>query len=190
MKRDRTAFQKKTVHSSTPATRYRAGKPRQEEYLLVDGYNIIFSWEELNELAKKHSCTCDKLMDILSNYQGYRKCTLILVFDAYKVEGHVEEIITYHNIYVVYTKEAETADQYIEKTVHRIGRQYQVTVATSDGLEQVIIMGQGAHRISAQGLKKEIEDTEKNCQRRMASAQTEQQKRICLIICQRRCRSK
>ena len=175
MKRDRTAFQKKTVHSSTPATRYRAGKPRQEEYLLVDGYNIIFSWEELNELAKENiHAACNKLMDILSNYQGYRKCTLILVFDAYKVEGHVEEIITYHNIYVVYTKEAETADQYIEKTVHRIGRQYQVTVATSDGLEQVIIMGQGAHRISAQGLKKEIEDTEKTAreewhQRRQSS---------------------
>ena len=175
MKRDRTAFQKKTVHSSTPATRYRAGKPRQEEYLLVDGYNIIFSWEELNELAKENiHAACDKLMDILSNYQGYRKCTLILVFDAYKVEGHVEEIITYHNIYVVYTKEAEPADQYIEKTVHRIGRQYQVTVATSDGLEQVIIMGQGAHRISAQGLKKEIEDTEKTAreewhQRRQSS---------------------
>lgn len=175
MKRDRTAFQKKTVHSSMPATRYRAGKPRQEEYLLVDGYNIIFSWEELNELAKENiHAACDKLMDILSNYQGYRKCTLILVFDAYKVEGHVEEIITYHNIYVVYTKEAETADQYIEKTVHRIGRQYQVTVATSDGLEQVIIMGQGAHRISAQGLKKEIEDTEKTAreewhQRRQSS---------------------
>ena len=175
MKRDRTAFQKKTVHSSTPATRYRAGKPRQEEYLLVDGYNIIFSWEELNELANENiHAACDKLMDILSNYQGYRKCTLILVFDAYKVEGHVEEIITYHNIYVVYTKEAETADQYIEKTVHRIGRQYQVTVATSDGLEQVIIMGQGAHRISAQGLKKEIEDTEKTAreewhQRRQSS---------------------
>ena len=175
MKRDRTAFQKKTVHSSTPATRYRAGKPRQEEYLLVDGYNIIFSWEELNELAKENIyAACDKLMDILSNYQGYRKCTLILVFDAYKVEGHVEEIIPYHNIYVVYTKEAETADQYIEKTVHRIGRQYQVTVATSDGLEQVIIMGQGAHRISAQGLKKEIEDTEKTAreewhQRRQSS---------------------
>ena len=175
MKRDRTAFQKRTVHSSTPATRYRAGKPRQEEYLLVDGYNIIFSWEELNELAKENiHAACDKLMDILSNYQGYRKCTLILVFDAYKVEGHVEEIVTYHNIYVVYTKEAETADQYIEKTVHRIGRQYQVTVATSDGLEQVIIMGQGAHRISAQGLKKEIEDTEKTAreewhQRRQSS---------------------
>ena len=175
MKRDRTAFQKKTVHSSTPATRYRAGKPRQEEYLLVDGYNIIFSWEELNELAKENiHAACDKLMDILSNYQGYRKCTLILVFDAYKVEGHAEEVIPYHNIYVVYTKEAETADQYIEKTVHRIGRQYQVTVATSDGLEQVIIMGQGAHRISARGLKKEIEDTEKTAreewhQRRQSS---------------------
>ena len=175
MKRDRTAFQKKTVHSSTPTTRYRAGKPRQEEYLLVDGYNIIFSWEELNELAKENiHAACDKLMDILSNYQGYRKCTLILVFDAYKVEGHAEEIIPYHNIYVVYTKEAETADQYIEKTVHRIGRQYQVTVATSDGLEQIIIMGQGAHRISAQGLKKEIEDTEKTAreewhQRRQSS---------------------
>ncbi|NSG06055.1 translation factor GTPase family protein [Blautia obeum] len=175
MKRDRTAFQKKTVHSSTPAIRYRAGKPRQEEYLLVDGYNIIFSWEELNELAKENiHAACDKLMDILSNYQGYRKCTLILVFDAYKVEGHAEEVIPYHNIYVVYTKEAETADQYIEKTVHRIGRQYQVTVATSDGLEQVIIMGQGAHRISARGLKKEIEDTEKTAreewhQRRQSS---------------------
>ena len=175
MKRDRTAFQKKTVHSSTPTTRYRAGKPRQEEYLLVDGYNIIFSWEELNELAKENiHAACDKVMDILSNYQGYRKCTLILVFDAYKVEGHAEEIIPYHNIYVVYTKEAETADQYIEKTVHRIGRQYQVTVATSDGLEQIIIMGQGAHRISAQGLKKEIEDTEKTAreewhQRRQSS---------------------
>ena len=162
VKRDRGAFQKKTVHASVPMTHYKAGKPRKEEYLLVDGYNIIFSWEELNELAKENiHAACDKLMDILSNYQGYRKCTLILVLDAYKVEGHREEVIPYHNIYVVYTKEAETADQYIEKTVHKIGRQYQVTVATSDGLEQVIIMGQGAHRISAQGLKKEIEDTEK-----------------------------
>ena len=162
VKRDRGAFQKKSVHASAPTTHYRAGKQRGEEYLLVDGYNIIFSWEDLNELAKENiHAACDKLMDILSNYQGYRKCTLILVFDAYKVEGHVEEIIPYHNIYVVYTREAETADQYIEKTVHKIGRQNQVTVATSDGLEQIIIMGQGAHRISAQGLKKEIEDTVK-----------------------------
>lgn len=163
VKHERTAFQKKTVHSTAPTVRCRQGRPRKEEYLLVDGYNIIFSWEELNELAKENiHAACDKLKDILSNYQGYRKCTLILVFDAYKVEGHVEEVFTYHNIYVVYTREAETADQYIEKTVHKIGRQYQVTVATSDGLEQVIIMGQGAHRISAQGLKKEIEDTERN----------------------------
>ena len=162
VKRDRGAFQKKSVSYSQPTVHYRQGKPPKEEYLLVDGYNIIFSWEELNELAKDNiHAACDKLKDILSNYQGYRKCTLILVFDAYKVEGHAEEVVPYHNIYVVYTKEAETADQYIEKTVHRIGRQYQVTVATSDGLEQIIIMGQGAHRISAQGLKKEIEDTEK-----------------------------
>ena len=150
------------MNASSDTVRYRPGKPKKEEYLLVDGYNIIFSWEELNELAKENiHAACDKLKDILSNYQGYRKCTLILVFDAYKVEGHQEEIIPYHNIYVVYTKEAETADQFIEKTVHKIGRQNQVTVATSDGLEQIIIMGQGAHRISARGLQKEIEDTEK-----------------------------
>ena len=128
----------------------------------MDGYNIIFSWDELRELAEENiHAACDKLKDILSNYQGYRKCTLILVFDAYKVEGHQEEVVPYHNIYVVYTREAETADQYIEKTVHRIGREHQVTVATSDGLEQVIILGQGAHRLSAQGLKQEIEDAEK-----------------------------
>ena len=96
-------------------------------------------------------------MDILCNYQGFLKNTLILVFDAYKVEGGQGEISKYHNIYVVYTKEAETADQYIEKTVHRIGRKYHVTVATSDATEQVIILGQGAGRLSAQGLKEDIE---------------------------------
>lgn len=163
VKRDRAMYASKTVvHSSPETVHYRSGKPKKEEYLLVDGYNIVFAWDELRELAKENiHAACDKLMDILSNYQGYRKCTLILVFDAYKVEGHAEEVISYHNIYVVYTKEAETADQYIEKTVHRIGRQYQVTVATSDGLEQMIILGQGAHRLSARGLKKEIEDAEK-----------------------------
>ena len=128
----------------------------------MDGYNIVFSWNELRELAEENiHAACDKLKDILSNYQGYRKCTLILVFDAYKVEGNVGEVMKYHNIHVIYTKEAETADQYIEKTVHRMGGQHQVTVATSDGLEQVIILGQGAHRLSAQGLKQEIEDAEK-----------------------------
>lgn len=162
VKKERFTPYKTVGKTSENTVRYRAGKPRKEEYLLVDGYNIIFAWEELRDLAKENiHAACDKLMDILCNYQGYRKCTLILVFDAYKVEGHAEEVIPYHNIFVVYTKEAETADQYIEKTVHRIGRQYQVTVATSDGLEQVIIMGQGAHRLSAMGLKKEIEDAEK-----------------------------
>lgn len=129
----------------------------QEEYLLVDGYNIIFAWEELSDLAKANLQSArDKLMDILTDFQGYRKCTLILVFDAYKVEGNPGEVQKYHNVYVVYTRESETADQYIEKTVHKMGRKYQVTVATSDALEQVIIMGQGAQRLSAQGLKEEI----------------------------------
>ncbi len=136
-------------------------KKKAKEYLLVDGYNIIYAWEDLKELADANLHAAQtKLMDILSNYQGFKKCTLILVFDAYKVEGHVEEVLTYHNIHVVYTKEAETADQYIEKTVHKIGRENQVTVATSDGLEQIIIMGQGAQRMSAKGLRDEIKATE------------------------------
>ncbi len=130
-------------------------KKRKKEYLLVDGYNIIFAWEELKELSKINIDSArDRLKDILCNYQGYRKCTLILVFDAYRVKGHREEITKYHNIHVVYTKEAETADMFIEKTVHAIGRKYQVTVATSDGLEQVIIMGQGGKRLSAPDSKK------------------------------------
>ena len=128
-----------------------------DEYLLVDGYNVIFSWEELKELAEVNiDGARTKLMDILSNYQGFKNCTLILVFDAYKVEGHECEITKYHNIHVVYTKEAETADQYIEKVVHQIGRKYKVTVATSDGLEQVIIRGQGAALLSARELRDEI----------------------------------
>ncbi len=162
VKRDRVSSYKKVVSAPSYSERTVSGKRDQEEYLLVDGYNIIFAWPELKELADGDVRAAQtKLMDILSNYQGYKKCTLILVFDAYKVEGHQEEVLTYHNIHVVYTKEAETADQYIEKTVHKIGRQHQVTVATSDGLEQIIIMGQGASRISAKGLKEEIEETRK-----------------------------
>ncbi len=129
-----------------------------EEYLLVDGYNIIFAWKELQELAK---VTIDgarhKLMDILCNYQGYRKCILILVFDAYKVEGNIGQALKYHNIHVVYTKEAETADQYIEKLAHEMGRSHQVTVATSDGLEQLIIRGEGCRLWSAKDFREEIE---------------------------------
>ena len=140
--------------------RRRREKEGRQKYLLVDGYNIIFSWEELRELSEKDiGAARGKLADILSNYQGYRKCTLILVYDAYKVEGNPGEVMKYHNIYIVYTKEAETADQYIEKTVRRIAKDAAVTVATSDGLEQVIILGQGANRMSAPGLKEEIERT-------------------------------
>lgn len=125
---------------------------KQEEYLLVDGYNIIFAWEELRSLAKVNIDSArDRLMDICCNYQGYAGCTLILVFDAYKVKGNPGSVQQYHNIYVVYTREAETADQYIEKTVHKIGRRARVTVATSDALEQMIIWGGGALRMSAAG---------------------------------------
>ena len=128
-----------------------------KEYLLVDGYNIIFSWEELNELAKVNmDAARSKLMDILCNYQGFKKCILILVFDAYKVKGGLGEVFDYHNIHIVYTREAETADEYIEKVTHEIAGHHHVTVATSDALEQLIILGQGAVRFSAKDLKEEI----------------------------------
>lgn len=129
-----------------------------KEYLLVDGYNIVFAWEDLRELAKINiEAARGKLMDILCNYQGYKGCTLILVFDAYKVVGNPGEMFSYHNIHVVYTKEAETADQYIEKLAHEMGKKYHVTVATSDGLEQLIIRGQGCRLLSARELRDEIE---------------------------------
>lgn len=161
--RDRySSYRRQTI--STPVRRttvIKESEPKRE-YLLVDGYNIIFAWEELNNLAKVSiDAARNKLMDILSNYQGFKGCTLILVFDAYKVKGNRGEVQKYHNIYVVYTKEAETADQYIEKTTHEIGRKYKVTVATSDALEQVIVMGQGAYRISARDFYEEVERTEK-----------------------------
>ena len=132
----------------------------KENYLLVDGYNIIFAWEELEELTKiSLDSARGRLMDILSNYQGYRNMTLILVFDAYRVKGNPGSVLTYHNIHVVYTKEAETADQFIEKVTHEISKKHNVTVATSDGLEQIIIMGQGARRLSARELKEDIMST-------------------------------
>lgn len=153
---------KRTVNSPSSSTYKGEKKKKGKEYLLVDGYNIIFAWEELKELAKDNiQAARGKLMDILCNYQGYRKMTLILVFDAYKVPGYTGEVQKYHNIYVVYTKEAETADQYIEKAVHEMAKEHKVTVATSDGLEQIIIMGQGARRLSAQGLLREIQETVK-----------------------------
>ncbi len=132
----------------------------RDEYLLVDGYNIIFGWEELRELAKE---TIDgaryQLMDTLCNYQAFRQCVLIVVFDAYKVAGNTGSVMNYHNIHVVYTKEAETADQYIEKFAYRMGRNSRVTVATSDGLEQVIIRGAGCLLMSAEELWEDVKRT-------------------------------
>ena len=153
----RPAATPKTVQAESAG---RSGKKKEKvkEYLLVDGYNIIFAWDDLKELAKINiEAARGKLMDILCNYQGFKKCIVILVFDAYKVEGYTLEIQKYHNIHVVYTKEAETADQYIEKVVHEIGRKYHVTVATSDGVEQVITAGQGAKLISAREFREEVE---------------------------------
>ena len=128
------------------------------EYLLVDGYNIIFAWDELKAVARDSLDTARKLlMDLLSNYQGYRKCEVILVFDAYRVPRNTGEVQRYHNISVVYTKQAETADAYIEKTTYELAKQYRVRVATSDGMEQMIILGHGALRVSARVFHQEVE---------------------------------
>lgn len=150
-------------------TAYRKGssgqmgkRPGGKAYFLVDGYNIIFSWDDLRELASVNmDAARDKLIELMQDYQGYLGETLILVFDAYRVKGGRGEVQKNNNIYVVYTKEAETADAYIEKTVHELGRRHRVTVASSDGLEQVIILGEGAVRMSARELRSEIEHRKK-----------------------------
>jgi ribosomal protection tetracycline resistance protein len=135
-------------------------KETKEEYLLVDGYNIIFAWSELKELADGNMDGARmKLLDSLSNYQGIRKCQVIVVFDAYLVQGHLEEVIDYDNIHVVYTREAQTADQYIEKFAHDNQKKYNIAVATSDGLQQIIVRGAGCSLLSARELKEEIERT-------------------------------
>ena len=138
---------------------------KKEEYLLVDGYNIIFAWEELRELSEVSiDGARGRLLDILCDYQGMRGFEVIAVFDAYRVKGHDTEVLDYHNIHVVYTKEAETADQYIERFSHANGKKYDVTVATSDGLEQIIIRGQGCRLLSARELEKEISYYRRNLQ--------------------------
>ena len=148
----------KTISASYSEPKKVKKKEVLPDVLLVDGYNIIFAWPDLKELSKVNiEGARGKLMDILCNYQGYKKNIVILVFDGYKVPGNIGEVLKYHNIYVVYTKEAETADQYIEKTVQEIGKKYYVRVATSDALEQMIILGQGAHRIAAKELLAEIQ---------------------------------
>ena len=136
------------------------------EYLLVDGYNIIFAWDELNALSKESlEAARHRLMDILCNYQGFKKCVLILVFDAYRVPGSPGSIEQYHNIHVVYTREAETADMFIERVTHEIGKGRRVRVATSDGMEQVIILGHGALRVSARMFHEEVQEAEKEIRR-------------------------
>ena len=133
----------------------------QPEYLLVDGYNIIFAWDELKAIARDNLDAARKqLCDLLSNYRGFRKCEVIAVFDAYKVKGGQGSVEKYHDIHVVYTKEAETADAYIERATYEIGRRHRVRVATSDGPEQLIILGHGALRLSASAFRQEVEQVE------------------------------
>ena len=132
--------------------------PLKESYLLVDGYNVIFAWEELKELAERNlDGARGALLDLLCNYQALKGCSVIAVFDAYRLAGHATEVLDYHNIHVVFTREAETADQYIEKFAHENSHKYDVTVATSDGLEQIIIVGEGCRLLSSRELKEEIE---------------------------------
>ena len=147
-----------------------AAKRREEmllpEYLLVDGYNIIFAWDELKELAKENIDSArEALIEVLGNYQGYRKCNVIAVFDAYKVKGGQRHFEKHGEVTVVYTKEAETADTYIERTTYELagkggtfsGGRYRVRVATSDRLEQMIILGNNAQRVSAKDFRVEVE---------------------------------
>ncbi|MBE5882628.1 MAG: GTP-binding protein [Lachnospiraceae bacterium] len=159
-----------------------ASKPHKvlEEYLLVDGYNIIFAWEELKELAEANiDAARGKLMDILCDYQGFKKCRLIVVFDAYKVKGGIGVVQKYHNIEVVYTKEAETADMYIEKAAHNIAKgDYRVTVATSDGLIQLIVWGQGCLLLSARELKEEIARAKEQMRQEYTEKRTEATNRM------------
>ena len=158
---ERSAFrpQPRPARTSLDDKKYSIrAQDRGPEYLLVDGYNIVFAWDELKAAAKENlDAARQMLMDILSNYQGFKKNVVILVFDAYKVPRNVQDVTRYHNIYVVYTKEAETADAYIERATYEIGRHHRVRVATSDGAEQLIILGHGALRLSASTFRAEVE---------------------------------
>lgn len=157
----RTAFRPKKKSLSENENYKAKPLPNGPEYLLVDGYNIIFAWDNLKNLAKDNlDLARNQLINILCNYQGFSQCKLILVFDAYKIKGGKRNIEKVHNIDVVYTKEAETADMYIEKVTHEIGKNHRVRVATSDNLEQIIILGNGAFRISASEFQKEVEAIE------------------------------
>ena len=148
---------RRALGSAPKTARQAAAQPAGPEYLLVDGYNVIFAWDSLRRLAENDlDIARRRLQDTLCNYAGYRRCTVILVFDAYKVKGGVGSVERYHNIHVVYTREAETADMYIEKTTHELGRKHRVRVVSSDGAEQIIILGSGGLRVSARAFEKEV----------------------------------
>ena len=152
---------RRPVSPETAEARPVRPQPNRPEYLLVDGYNIIFAWEELKAIARESLDAARKaLCDLLCNFQGYQKCRVIAVFDAYKVRGGQGSVEKYHNIHVVYTKEAETADAYIERATYELGRHYRVKVATSDGPEQLIILGHGALRVSASAFREEMEQVQ------------------------------
>lgn len=143
-----------------PEYSYRPRKvlSHRERYLVVDGYNIVHAWKELECLVEDNlEGARMKLLDILCNYQAFLKYEVIVVFDAYRVKGNLGELFDYHNVHVVYTKEAETADSYIEKLTHKISKDYDVTVATSDGLVQLITRGQNCRVMSANELREEVE---------------------------------
>lgn len=159
---DRTAMRREPKPPKEDKPWKAAPVPDGPEYLLVDGYNIIFAWEKLEKMARKSlDLARNELINILCNYRGYRRCEVIVVFDAYKVKGNRGELEEIAGISVVYTKEAETADMYIEKATRTLGKKHRVRVATSDRLEQLIILGAGARRMSASELLAEVTETEK-----------------------------
>ena len=167
----------KRRRDTSPVVRRAASKPKHKSkplpqgplYVLVDGYNIIFAWDELKKAAEDSlDLAREMLINRMANYRGFTQCELILVFDAYKVKGNPGEVENVHGISVVYTKEAETADMYIEKVTHELGKKHRVRVATSDNLEQLIILGAGAVRVSASEFEKEVCDTEEEIRKYLA----------------------
>ena len=161
---ERRAFEPQRVPARHALDEIRYSMKNQKsgpEYLLVDGYNIIFAWDALKKLAAEDvSAAREALTDILANYRGWRKCEVILVFDAYKVKGNPGSVEKKNGVYVVYTREAQTADSYIERATYDLGKNHRVRVATSDNMEQVIILGHGALRISARAFEEEVAEAE------------------------------